>query len=335
MGHVRPFIEKDIPQVADLHSRIFLTGDSSSTQLQQSYRSYFSQIFLNNPWSDSSMPSLVYEEANGDIVGFLGVQPRRMSMNGRPVRAAVSSQFIVDPACRSTLAGLQLLKVFFAGPQDLSIADEANDTSRRLWEGHGGITALLYSLYWLRLLQPAQFLLARFGHNMFPAVLMRSFTQLCRFADIIGTRMPLSPFRQAECGIFGEELSCEVLQSCLSEFSRSWSLRPEYNDRSLQWLMDVLAQNRPRSLAKDSGQGYGWETDWLVSLSFDAERFRRSFANRSETRLNDHSPGPPFLSCVAKGRYSALRADRAQVYATVLDKKRRVSVSGLLDGSPF
>src|SRR5579862_6063959 len=100
MGHVRPFIEEDIPQVADLHRRVFRTGDSSSSHLQESYRSYFEQIFLHNPWCDSTMPSLVYEETNGDIVGFLGVQPRRMSMNGRPVRAAVSSQFIVDPACR-------------------------------------------------------------------------------------------------------------------------------------------------------------------------------------------------------------------------------------------
>src|SRR5438105_2798295 len=140
MGHVRAFIEEDIPQVADLHSKIFCTGDFSSLQLQQAYRSYFGQIFLHNPWSDSTMPSLVYEEANGAIVGFLGVQPRQMSMNGRPVRIAVCSQFIVDPACRSTLAGLQLLKVFFAGPQDLSITDEANDISRKLWEGHRGTT---------------------------------------------------------------------------------------------------------------------------------------------------------------------------------------------------
>jgi hypothetical protein len=247
MGHVRPFIEEDIPQVAGLHSRIFRTGDSSSLQLQQAYRSYFGQIFLHNPWNDSTLPSLVYEEANGDIVGFLGVQPRRMSMNGRPVRAVVSSQFIVDPASRSTLAGLQLLKTFFAGPQDMSITDEANAVSRKLWEGHGGTTALLYSLYWLRLLQPAQFL----SHRMLPAALTHVFSPLSRLADAIIARMPFSPFRQSESGVYGEELSQEVLISCLSKFSWGCSLRPVYDDRSLEWLMNVLAQNAsPGALQK-------------------------------------------------------------------------------------
>src|ERR1700688_2596654 len=104
MGYVRSFIEEDIPQVADLHSRVFHTGDSSSFQLRQSYRSYFTQIYLHNPWRDPALSSLVYQETNGQIVGFLGVLPRPMSMNGLPIRAVVSSQFIVDPARRSTLA---------------------------------------------------------------------------------------------------------------------------------------------------------------------------------------------------------------------------------------
>jgi hypothetical protein len=264
MGCVRPFIEEDIPKVARLHSRIFRTGDSSSPRLQQSYRAYFAQIFLKNPWRDSTMPSLVYEAAGGNIVGFLGVLPRRLSMNGRPVRAAVSSQFIVDPDCRSTLAGLQLLKAFLAGPQDLSMADEANDVSRRLWEGHGGATSLLYSLYWLRLLRPAHFLLSRFGSSMFSAALLRSFTPVCRVIDAISARLPMSPFQQKECGVLGEELDAEALSFYLSEFSRSWSLRPDYNDQSIKWLLNVLVENRtPGNLQKVAvknrdGQILGW-----------------------------------------------------------------------------
>src|SRR5438093_7865384 len=163
MGQVRPFVEKDIPQVADLHRRVFPTGDHLSCRMERSYTSYFREIFLNNPWYDEDLPSLVYQDSDGAIVGFLGVMPRWMSVRGRPIQAAISSQFIVEPDRRSTLAAVQLTKAFLSGPQDLSIADEANDSSRRLWHRAGGVTARLYSLYWRRLLRACQFFLVRFG----------------------------------------------------------------------------------------------------------------------------------------------------------------------------
>src|SRR5947208_1467400 len=100
MERIRPFVEGDIPQVADLHRRVFRTGAHSSEQLQAQYARYFKQVFLNNPWYDESLPSLVYETAQGAIAGFLGVMPRWLSLKGQPIQAAVSSQFIVEPGLR-------------------------------------------------------------------------------------------------------------------------------------------------------------------------------------------------------------------------------------------
>jgi len=103
MGRVRPFVDDDISQVVDLHRRIFGMSDKWSPEL---YRGYFHEVFLNNPWYDKSLCSLVYEEGSGKIGGFLGVMPRPMWMKGRPIRAAVSSQFIVEPESRLKLAGV-------------------------------------------------------------------------------------------------------------------------------------------------------------------------------------------------------------------------------------
>jgi hypothetical protein len=242
MGRVRPFSKEDIPEVADLHRRVFHTGASPSLELEQAYRSYFTQIFLRPPRPGRPLSSLVYEESNGKICGFLGVLPRPMSMNGRPVQAAVSSQFIVDPARRSTLAGVQLLKTFLSGPQELSIADEANDASRKLWESCGGTTALLYSLYWLHLLQPSKFILSRF--SKLPAAVKGFLTPLCLLIDAVTARMPQSPFRQSEPGVVGEDLSRDTLFACMEELSQTCSLRPQYDDLSLQWLFDALARDR-------------------------------------------------------------------------------------------
>ena len=38
MSSVRPFVEADIPQVADLHRRVFCTGDGSGADWLDSYR---------------------------------------------------------------------------------------------------------------------------------------------------------------------------------------------------------------------------------------------------------------------------------------------------------
>jgi hypothetical protein len=271
MGQVRAFVEADIPQVADLHRRVFHTGETSSLPLQRSYRAYFAEIFLHHPWRDEAMPSLAYEDASGQIVGFLGVVPRPMSIDGRPVRAAVSSQFIVDPERRSTMAGLKLLKTFLSGPQDLSIADEANDVSRKLWEGLGGATALLYSLYWLRLLKPTQFFMSRFTDRRMPAPLTYASSAVSRFIDTVAIRMPQSPFQRSEPSLSGEELSRDTLLPALADFSRNRSVRPEYDERSLQWLLEVIARKTgSENLQKvavrgASGKIVGWYLYYMAS----------------------------------------------------------------------
>lgn len=242
-GLVRPFVEEDIPQVADLHRRVLRTGDQLSSRILRSYTSYFREIFLNNPWYDEDLSSLVYQDTDGAIVGFLGVVPRWMSFRGRPIRAAIGSQFIVEPDRRFTQAAIQLLNEFLAGPQILSIADEASDASRRVWERTGGVTEKLYSLDWGRLLRPGQFFLSRLeSQHSLPAPVVVAAQPVCRLLDSLAARMPGSPFRQTPPEVSGEELDEQTLLACLSEFSRDRSVRPEYDDRSLKWLLGILAQ---------------------------------------------------------------------------------------------
>src|SRR5206468_4452737 len=116
--------------------------------------------FLENPAADGLRSSLVCEEKDGRITGFVGIVPRRVAIGGRYFQAAVSSQFIVEPGSHAGLTSLRLARAFIEGPQDLSIADEANDAAKRLWEGLGGTVALLHSLYWMRPLRPARLALS-------------------------------------------------------------------------------------------------------------------------------------------------------------------------------
>jgi len=239
MGHVRPFVDDDISQVADLHRRIFGVSDKWSPEL---YRRYFHEVFLNNPWYDESLCSLVYEEGDRKIGGFLGVVPRPMWMKGRQIRAAVSSQFIVEPQSRFQLAGVQLLKAFLSGPQDLSLADEANDSSRAIWERLGGSTALLYSIHWTCALRPAQYVRLRLGRRKLLGPVAFLSKPICQAIDSFSAPAPHNPSRCTGSRCLGEDTGVETLLKCSDAFGHSQSLRPEYDRRSLEWLLGRAAE---------------------------------------------------------------------------------------------
>ena len=137
---IRRFGEDDVPAVAALHRRVMRADAPAASGWMQDYRNYFRDVFLNDAALSSGLSSLVHQR-EGKIAGFLGVMPRRMQFEGRPLLAAVCSQFVVDPAERGQV-GLQMLKRCFAGAQDLSITDEAAECTRKIWEWCGGVAAL-------------------------------------------------------------------------------------------------------------------------------------------------------------------------------------------------
>src|SRR5437588_5700605 len=115
MSKVRPLTDADMPRVVGLYERVFR---SRLAGLTGSVKPDLVEIFCRNPWRDESLPSLVSEEPDGRIIGCLGVVPRPMSLNGRSIRAAITHTFMVEPDRRATLAGIQLLQAFLAGPQE-------------------------------------------------------------------------------------------------------------------------------------------------------------------------------------------------------------------------
>jgi hypothetical protein len=241
MGQVRSFLEYDIPQVADLFVRVFVGGKRPSPP---PLRSYYEETFFHNPWYDEALPSLVYEDHRGEISGFLGVIPRPMSLNGCALQAAISMQFMVEPASRSSLAAVQLLKTFLSGPQDLSITDGANDSSRKIWERLGGTTAYPLSLRWIYPLRPSLYGVSLLKQYKPLASFAGALNPFCRIVDALATVMPQSPLRRLAPQVSGEKLTAETLLACLSAYTAGRSLRPEYDTPSLTWLLEKLAQKR-------------------------------------------------------------------------------------------
>ena len=261
---IRAFTPDDVPQVVELHKNVFPTNSILPRELE----AHFRRLFFENPWYDAELPSLVYQEDGGKIGGFYGVIPRPMRMKGRLIRVAVSSQFMVDPSVRNRLAAVELQSAFFAGPQDLSFTDGANEASRKIWEGLGGLTSFPFSVHWTRLLRPARYFLDRWKDRGLSAPAQLCIRPISALTDFLVARKRKSPFHQAERPP-EEDFPCETLLEHLPRFAGARSLCPDYDESSLRWLMEQ-ANNKKchgtlrKSLVRNgNGEIVGWYMYYL------------------------------------------------------------------------
>jgi hypothetical protein len=152
MGEIRAFTEEHVREAAGLYLR---SMRAQHRPAPASLQDYFREIFFGNPWATAEIPSLVYLEA-GKLVGFLGVIPRPMQFRGRPIRAAVGTQFVVERGTYRGTAALELMRHLFRGPQELTFTDGCGEAAARIWTAAGARVARLHSFNWIRFLRPCQ-----------------------------------------------------------------------------------------------------------------------------------------------------------------------------------
>ena len=267
MDLIRPFQREDIPGVLELFRTAFLTnGNHAPGGLD----SYFDRAIFQNPWYDEELPSFVHAKGDGSIDGFVGVQPKRLSLRGRRLRVAVATKLMVSRAA-GPLVAARLLGRVFAGPQDLLLSDISNAAGRRIWEGLGGVTVLLYSLQWQRPLRPARHALSWLRARGVPRVITRALHPLGSVADSVLTRWSAAPVGSALAGYSVEGLPLDVMATRLPDLLGNRMLQPEYEERWLRWILELAQRNEPhrvlrRRLVRDGRQDpAGWFLYFLES----------------------------------------------------------------------
>lgn len=244
MVGVRPFSEADAPPVADLVWKVLHERQGPAPP---SLRRYFSELFLHNPWRDDGIVSHVYEDAQGRIAGFFGAVPRRMSFQGKTIRLAFGSNFVMEPGSRASMAAIQLIRAFLKGTQDISITDLANENSKRLLRSLGFTVVPIYSLLWARPLRPSLYALdgvtrlKKSGLAVNIGTILKPFG---RVVDALATNVSLSPLHQARPETTAEELSSETLLELLATIPAKHWMRPEYDKHSVDWVFDFVGRRR-------------------------------------------------------------------------------------------
>ena len=236
MNHVRSLVADDIPALAELHASVFPTSSDLSTDERQRY---LRQVFLESPWHGRSVSSLVSEDGRDGIVGFLGVVPRPMSLGGRSITLAVSSQFMVAPNHRGL--GIKLLNTFLSGPQHLSMTDGPSQAMVKVWKTLGGTDSPLHSIHWTRPLRPTQYVCSLMAQRAKMAHLATVARPLCTALDSLVAGTGRSPFRVSAAPV-GEELTVDTFVDCFTELAPRGGLRPVYECESVKWLLEMAAR---------------------------------------------------------------------------------------------
>lgn len=237
---VREFTDDDVPAVADLFCRVFRPRGNPN---RGAVAAHLRDVYFGHHWPDADSPSLVLE-GDDRVQGFFGVLPFPMRFRGRPVRAAIGGNFMVEPDLNDPFAGARLLKQFFAQPRDLSMTDTSNETGRKSWEAQGGTTLHLYSLQWLRLLRPAGFGLAAAGRVKGLRLLAALGRPVASAADRMIARLSNSPIRPPSSDLEAKELTPELLLEGIEGLKRQQLLSPAYDVESLRWLLEMAGRKK-------------------------------------------------------------------------------------------
>jgi hypothetical protein len=285
VGRIRALRDDDLPDIVALRQKTFTKSDRATAT---ALAAYMREMFLDGPWCDETMPSLVYEDPSGKPRGFVGVFPRRMILDGEPIRVAVFTQLMVDAGFRGMI-GLAMLRHLFAGPQDLSLADAVNEPGRRVAKITGARVATLYSMYWTRPLRPWRYALAGVGESAVQRATRLAARPFMAFGDAAATRLRDSPFRQVKPAVAATELPTRAIVEQWPCMTAGYRLTTDVDEPTLDFVLHNAARKSAlgtlqRVLVRDeSGAPVGWyiyyvrknEVGELVDLAASPDRYEQ------------------------------------------------------------
>jgi hypothetical protein len=237
-SEVRNLTPQDIPEVAAMFWRLF---KPTNTKFPASIADYLAELYLSHK-NDTEIISQVHIRRDGVLTGFIGALPLKMALKNIPLQAAICGPLMVEDHLGDPLAGARLLRAFLAGPQDLSLSETANETSRIMWSKLRGKILPGYSLEWVRVLRPAAFV-ADIGSQRFRLM------QYCKILsgpfDAFAHRLMKTVVPEMPQGLSDSNIELDNLAALIPCFLKDYELRPDWDPLMLS---EVLATAGKKSM---------------------------------------------------------------------------------------
>ena len=246
---------EDVPQVVAL-LRAHMAGWSLDERA-------LAGLMLDHPWADEELPSLV-AEVDGEIVGFFGVQARRVRFDGRTIRATCTTHAVVDPAHRGGAAGAFLIARSLRGSQELTWSDSATDAVLRVWRVSGGNVDYARACDWLLVLRSVRWLGGIAAGALRREPVAHQDLGAGRGASRAGARLPPPATcvpRRSRADVAGADASASEIAehvSALNEQRRVWVDHDAEHLDHLFRLVETFRGQLVRRLVRRGERVIGW-----------------------------------------------------------------------------
>lgn len=214
---------------------------------------------LDHPWADEEIGPLVSVDRNGRILGFIGVQVRRLLFDGRPIRGAVATQLAVTEDAGA--AGALLIRRVLNGPQELTWSDGTTDGVLRIWRSFGGVHDYVRAGEFLLVLRPV-----RWVRGAVSAVLHRSLSReelpvggLPFHAA--GPRIAARAFPELDAEVSGVDADTATVIEHIPDIAGKLRLRVDHDQAYLDHmfaLVERFAEPVIRRLVTRGERSIGW-----------------------------------------------------------------------------
>jgi hypothetical protein len=253
MGDIRALERADLPAVMGL-LRANLPGFPLS-------EAELAAAALEDGWRDDDLPSLVAVE-DGEVVGFIRSQVRRMQFDGRPIRGVCLSDLVVAEEHRRGASGAMLLGRLLKGPQDVSWSDSATDFVVRAWRTFGGgvdharaadFMLVLRPLAWLREIAVARARRQDVGRALMPVGALP--------AHAAGSRISGHEAPGPEPGFGGEAVDAAAIVAALPAISKRVRVMVDWDEPQLATTfrrIEALGGDLTVRLVRRGAAPVGW-----------------------------------------------------------------------------
>ncbi len=228
---IRPCEPPDIPMAA----RLFLdTYYSTDMPVPQALVRYFQDLFLDHPYYDAETGSHVCIQ-QGQLIGFFGTLPARLTFEGRDIRATVAHSILVHQPRENPLVAAKLVRRILSGPQEIIYGEMSNSIAVGLWKPQGGQVVPGYGTEWMRILRPSAF--AAFFLGGAAAFALRPATALIDKLMIAATKKYLKVDTSPQSYAGDEDVDDAEFIKLVLEMRRHYKLRPIDDAHLLAWQM--------------------------------------------------------------------------------------------------
>jgi hypothetical protein len=254
MATIRVLEREDLPGVSRL-LRAHLPGAPADEAV-------LAATLLDESSSDLGVSSLVAEDAEGAVVGFIAAEMRPLRLDSDRIRAVCCSNLVVAPESRAGATGALMLKRVMAGPQELTFSETAMALVARIWTALGGHLDHARAYDWMLVLRPVRWLAGAVPLAARGAPEFRQRIPVPVFpAQALGPRLAKRAFPALEDDVRGEDADASLLTEHMPALSQGMRLHPDYDEPYLTGLLkrlDTEGDDIVHRLVRRSGRPIGW-----------------------------------------------------------------------------